>query len=176
MPCRSQPPGDSTPKGLAPASVDAGERRAADRTRWLDHRYRDEQGFWHQKPGAHGSPYDAPPGGQLIWDPAQPAGLDFNIAVVLALALARPPQIPLPDDADGALEFAALRQIRGAMGLGAQPDASGVEAALRRHRGPVMVAAGDLILVIPDAGPRRLQQVSHVEHHIITLADTGTST
>ena len=122
---------------------------------------------------AIGGSRDEPPGGQLAFDPARPAGLDFSVAVVLALALSRPPQIPLPDDADGALEFAALRQIRDALGLGARPDASDVEDALRRHPGPVTVAAGDQILIIPGGGPRRLQRVSHVEQHIITLTDTG---
>lgn len=36
---------------------------------------------------------------------------------------------------------------------------------------PVTVTKGDTIRIIPDRGPERVMAVSHVEHHIITLAD-----
>lgn len=42
---------------------------------------------------------------------------------------------------------------------------------------PAAVAKGDVIRIIPEAGPERVMLVSHVEHHIITLADLdGTTT
>ena len=33
------------------------------------------------------------------------------------------------------------------------------------------IAAGDVIRIIPGRGPERVMVVSHVERHIITLAD-----
>jgi len=36
---------------------------------------------------------------------------------------------------------------------------------------PATVAKGDLIRIVPEAGPERLMVVAHVEHHIITLSD-----
>jgi hypothetical protein len=33
------------------------------------------------------------------------------------------------------------------------------------------ITKGDVIRIIPEAGPERVMTVAHVEHHIITLAD-----
>ena len=38
---------------------------------------------------------------------------------------------------------------------------------------PATVTKGDVIRIVPEAGPERVMQVSHVEHHVITLADLG---
>ena len=35
----------------------------------------------------------------------------------------------------------------------------------------ITVAKGDIIRIVPDRGPERVMLVTHVEHHIITLAD-----
>lgn len=37
---------------------------------------------------------------------------------------------------------------------------------------PAAVTKDDIIRIIPEKGPERVMRVSHVEHHIITLADT----
>jgi len=36
---------------------------------------------------------------------------------------------------------------------------------------PTRVARGDVIHIVPDAGPERRMLVTHVEHHIIALSD-----
>jgi hypothetical protein len=40
-----------------------------------------------------------------------------------------------------------------------------------RYVAPPTVTKGDTIRIVPESGPERLMQVSHVEHHIITLSD-----
>lgn len=39
----------------------------------------------------------------------------------------------------------------------------------------VSVTKGDTIRIIPERGPERLMAVAHVEHHVITLSDPGSS-
>lgn len=34
-----------------------------------------------------------------------------------------------------------------------------------------LVAAGEIVRIIPKRGPERLMRVAHVEHHVITLSD-----
>lgn len=37
------------------------------------------------------------------------------------------------------------------------------------------ITKGDIIQIVPERGPVRIMRVSHVEHHVITLADTEAS-
>jgi hypothetical protein len=36
---------------------------------------------------------------------------------------------------------------------------------------PATVTKGDVIVIVPERGPRRRMLVAHVEHHLITLTD-----
>jgi hypothetical protein len=39
----------------------------------------------------------------------------------------------------------------------------------------ISITRGDVIVIVPERGPRRRMLVAHVEHHIITLADLDVS-